>query len=85
MRVAAFLSACALAASSVLVEARSAQYAGKRVPEMPRPRRGDLLRKPSATVEKRAADYIIPQSANTTSEPAPQSCTKPLAYADIFL
>ena len=67
MRVATFLGACALAASSILVEARSAQYAGKKVPELPRPRRGDLLKKLSTpTVEKRA-DYVIPQTANTTS------------------
>lgn len=67
MRVATLLSACAVAASSLLVEARSAQYAGKRVPEMARPRRGDLLKKvPEPTIEKRA-DYIIPQNANTTS------------------
>lgn len=65
MRVATLLSACALAASSLLVEARSAQYAGKRVPEMPRPRRGDLLKKLPPTVEKRT-ESILPQNANTT-------------------
>lgn len=76
MRVATLLSACALAASSVLVEARSAQYAGKKVPEMPRPRRGDLLRKkPEPIIEKRA-DYIIPQNANTTST-LPQRIARP--------
>ncbi|KAK8255675.1 Alpha/Beta hydrolase protein [Phyllosticta capitalensis] len=60
------LSALALAAVG---EARDPRHVGRRsLTEMPRPRRGDLMRPASSanTQHTKRAEYLIPQNANTT-------------------